>query len=149
LHDFLKNNKLSIVSQNLNQGQNGGLGSTYAAGGLGIGQIRTLLKLPTFQSSQNNNYGKTAATYAQRALQAPLAAARGGGYHQHQQSAGNHSSFLGTLKGGLGILPNLSNAEITTDHLNESMKDFEAALEQMAGSTGNMQAELTNAKTMP
>jgi hypothetical protein len=36
-------------------------------------------------------------------------------------------------------MPNLSNAEFNNEHLNESLRDFEMALEHMAGSTGNMQ----------
>lgn len=138
LHDFLKNNKLSIVSQNPNHGVGGGLGSTYAPGGLGFGQIRTLMKLPTFQSSQMNNYGKTTGNFAAHRILKAAQAARGS-YHQHHQSSGNHSSLLGTLKGGIGIMPNLSNAEFNNENLNESTRDFEMALEHFAGSTGNMQ----------
>ena len=42
-------------------------------------------------------------------------------------------------------MPNLSNAEFTNENLNESMRDFELALEHFAGSTGNMQHVLQKA----
>jgi hypothetical protein len=82
LHDFLRNNKLSIVSQNPNHGAGGGLGSTYAPGGLGFGQIRTLMKLPTFQSSQMNNPAKAVGNFAAHRVQ-KAAQAAGGSYHPH------------------------------------------------------------------
>ena len=83
------------------------------------------MKLPTFQSSHmNKGAGNAGANRAYKAAQAA-----GSSYHPCHKSSGNHSSLLGTLKGGLGIMTNLSNNDNNNEHLNESLRDFEMALE--------------------
>lgn len=72
------------------------------AGGLGgIGQIQAMLNMNDMSNNQAS-------------------------WNQHlNNNSGNRSSFLGTLKGGLGIMQNLSNAENMENNLNDSMNNIE------------------------
>ena len=44
---------------------------------------------------------------------------------QLNNNSGHRSSFLGTIKGGLGIMQNLSNAENMETNLNDSMNHID------------------------
>lgn len=104
LRDNLRNLKFNVQAIGKSN-----LGSTYAPGGHPSGardlsQLQAMLKLPNFDI---NNYNQQH------------------GYHYNH--SGNRSSLMGTLKGGLGIMQNLSNADMP-DNLNDSMNQMDLAL---------------------